>query len=67
MLCGTKSDKVHVWWIIVTEFFVFGLVIFVAADFDDCFVSKAVNLHIIGNGLKVLVLMPTVWPIEKII
>lgn len=57
MLCWFEDDKAHIWRISIMEFLVFALVSFVTAASDCFFMSKTAYLHIVADGLVMLVQM----------
>lgn len=58
MLGGSDSDRANVWWVAITEFFVFALIPFIAGACYGVLMSRMADRRIVADGYGVLVPVP---------
>lgn len=58
LLCGSESDKAHIWKNEITEFLVFAIFSSVSIAQEGVFLSGTADPRIVAHGSRVLVTIP---------
>lgn len=58
LLHSSDVEKVHFWWIEISEFLVLALISFISAAREDVFMLRTADPRIDAEGMNVLVPMP---------